>query len=232
MSTSEAKDFDPDMPSQINLKKPPQNDGGCMNPDDLQKYLDIDKFNDMMTKVSQQAQDFLTNFKKEQTVVPRVESDDRYRLTALKKLRELRDQHNYLMNRLRREEKYYNASIEGLENTKALYRMIEKQNKELKIIIKKLINDIEISDRKTYYENEQNDWAGWWSHHLITKYWLLIFLMIVGLIITKQYTNKKKWVMIIGLAIYPLLVFYILKIIYYFLDWIKNQTTSVYLTSN
>ena len=177
---STAKDFDPDMPSQINLKKPPQNDGGCMTPDDLQKYLDIDKFNDMMADVSQQAQDFLTNFKKEQAAVPRVESDDRYRLTALKKLRELRDQHNNLMNRLRREEKYYNASIEGSENTKALYRMIEKQNKELKLMIEKLINEIEISDRKTYYENEQNDWAGWWAHHLMTKYWLLIFLMIVG----------------------------------------------------
>jgi hypothetical protein len=229
---STAKDFDPDMPSQINLKKPPQNDGGCMTPDDLQKYLDIDKFNDMMADVSQQAQDFLTNFKKEQAAVPRVESDDRYRLTALKKLRELRDQHNNLMNRLRREETYYNASIEGSENTKALYRMVEKQNKELKLMIEKLINDIEISDRKTYYENEQNDWAGWWAHHLMTKYWLLIFLMIVGLIITKQFTDIKKWVMIIGLAIYPLLAFFILKIIYHFWDWIKTQTTWVYLTSN
>jgi hypothetical protein len=229
---STAKDFDPDMPSQINLNKAPDNEGGCMTADDLNKYLDIDKFNDMMADATQQATDFLTNFQKEQAAVPRVVSDDRYRITAMNKLRELRDEHNNLMNRLRREETYYNASIEGAENTKSLFRMIEKQNLELKKMIEKLVHNIEISDRKTYYENEQNDWAGWWAHHLMTKYWLLIFLMIVGLIITKQFTDIKKWGMIIGLAIYPLIAFFILKIMYHFWDWIKSQTTWVYLSSN
>ena len=229
---STAKDFDPDMPSQINLKNPPNNSGGCMTPDDLQNYLNIDQFNDMMANVSQQAQEFVTNFKNQQAAVPVIENDERYRITAMNKLRELRDQHQNLMNRLRREEKNYNAAIEGGENTKSLYNMIQKQNKELKIAVKKLINDIEISDRKTYYENEQNDWAGWWAHHFMTKYWLLIFLMIVGLIITKQFTDIKKWAMIIGLAIYPLIAFFIVKIIYHFWDWIKTQTTWVYLSSN
>ena len=229
---STAKDFDPDMPSQINLKKPPKNKGGCMTPDDLNKYLDINKFNDMMANVSQQATDFVTNFQKEQAAIPRVESDERYRITAMNKLRELRDEHNNLMNRLRREETYYEAAIEGAGNTKALFTMIEKQNKELKLIIEKLIHNIEISDRKTYYENEQNDWAGWWAHNLMTKYWLLIFLMIVGVIITKQIADIKKWGMIVGLAIYPLIAFFILKIIYHFWDWIKSQTTWVYLNSN
>jgi len=110
---STAKDFDPDMPSQINLNKAPDNEGGCMTADDLNKYLDIDKFNDMMADATQQATDFLTNFQKEQAAVPRVVSDDRYRITAMNKLRELRDEHNNLMNRLRREETYYNASIRG-----------------------------------------------------------------------------------------------------------------------
>ena len=229
---STAKDFDPDMPSQINLKKPPNNEGGCMTPDDLNNYLDIDKFNDMMADTTKKATYFLANFQKEQAAIPVVESDERYRITAMNKLRELRDEHNNLMNRLRREERYYNASIEGAENTKSLYRMIEKQNKELKLMIEKLVHNIEISDRKTYYENEQNDWVGWWGHHLKTKYWLLIFLMIVGLIITKQFTDIKKWGMIIGLAIYPLIAFFILKIIYHFWDWIKSQTTWVYLSSN
>lgn len=229
---STAKDFDPNMPSQINLNKPPENSDGCMKPEDLQNYLNIDQFNDMMADVTQKAQTFLTNFQKEQAAVPVVVSDERYRVTAMNKLRELRDQHHNLMNRLRREEKNYDAAIEGAENTKSLFNMIQKQNKELKLIIEKLINDIEISDRKTFYENEQNDWAGWWAHHLMTKYWLLIFLMIVGLIITKQFTDVKKWIMIIALAIYPLIVFFILKIIYHFWDWIKSQTTWVYLNSN
>jgi len=229
---STAKDFDPDMPSQINLKKPPANQGGCMTPDDLNKYLDIDKFNDMMADATQQATDFLSNFQKEQAAVPRVRSDERYKITAMNKLRELRDEHNNLMNRLRREETYYNSSIEGAENTKSLFKMIKKQNLELKKIIEKLIHNIEISDRKTYYENEQNDWAGWWAKHFLTKYWLLIFLMIIGIIFTKQYTDVKKWAVIIGLAIYPLVAFFILKIIYKFWDWVKSQTTWVYLNSN
>ena len=88
---STAKDFDPDMPSQINLNKPPDNQGGCMTADDLNKYLDIDKFNDMMADTTQQATDFLTNFQKQQAAVPSVVSDDRYMITAMNKLRELPD---------------------------------------------------------------------------------------------------------------------------------------------
>ena len=228
---STAKDFDPNMPSQIDLTNPPANNDGCMKPEDLQNYLNIDQFNDMMDKVSQQATTFLANFQAEQKEIkPPV--DDRYRIAALKKLRELTDQHKNLMNRLRREERYFNASIEGSENTKSLFRMIKKQNIELKALIKKIVNDIELSDRKTYYENEQNNWAEWWAHHFMTKYWLLIFLMIVGIIITKQFTNMKKWVMIIALAIYPLIAFFILKIIFKFWNWLKTQSTWVYLSSN
>jgi hypothetical protein len=227
---STASDFDSNMASQINLTAPPKNNGGCLKPDDLKKYLNIDKFNDMMSNVGNVATEFVNTFNKEQKPVEPV--DDRYKITALKKLRELKEQHKEIITKLQREKIYYDAAIEGTTNTKELLTVLKKQNEALKVLIEKQIHIIEISDRKTYYENEQNESAGWWSHHFITKYWLLIFLIIIGIIITNQVTDVKKWLIVTGLALYPLVIFFILRVIYYFFIWIKSTTTWVYLDSN
>jgi len=228
---STAADFDPNMASQVNLKKPPANNNGCLKPDDLKKYLNLDQFNGMMENVGDIATEFVNNFNKEQKAIPKID-DERYKTTALNKLRELREEHSKINTRLQRELLYCEAAIEGSENTKALFSVLQKKNEELKLLIENQIHIIEISDRKSYYENEQNEWAGWWAHHFMTKYWLLIFLMIIGIIITKQSTNPKKWLMILVLAIYPLVIFFILKIISHFWSWVKSSTTWVYLHSN
>jgi len=228
---SSASNFDPNMASQINLTNPPNNDGGCMKPDDLKKYLDIDKFNDMMANVGEIATNFVINYKEQSKSPVKQPEDERYKATALKELRELKEQHREIFTRLQREYLYYEAAIEGTKNTKELFKVLKKQNEELKLLIKNQINTIEISDRKTYYENEQNEWAGWWAHHLKTKYWLLIFLMIVGIIITNQVKDIKKWLIVLGLALYPIVIFFVLTIISHMWSWIKSSTTWVYLDS-
>jgi len=234
MSAEEkAGQFDPDMANQVNLSNPPDNNDGCLKPDDLQSYLDIDQFNAMMSNVTNTANDFLTNFMTDQQkAAPVVDEDTRYRATALAKLRELTNQHNNIIEKLKKDYKYYIASIEGFENTKQLFKMIELENKKLKKLIEEQIHIIELSDRKTYYENEQNDWAGWWSNQLKTKYWYLIFLLIMGIILGKKTANIKNWIFVALLTIYPIFIFFIIKMILFLWKWFKTSTTWVYLESN
>ena len=233
MSTEEnTGEFDPDTAADMQIDSPPNNDNGCMQVSDLQKVLDIDKFNDMMAHVTETATNFLTDFMKSQQDVPRIDVDldrMRYRATAIQKLRELRTRHNNIIDKLEREHQYLTGVVDGYTNSKNLYSMLKKENEKLKKVIEGEIHTIEISDRKTYYENEQNSWAGWWSHHFKTKYWLLIFLIIIAMVFSKELGNIKKWGILIALILYPILAFFLLTVLGNIYSWIKRTATWVYL---
>ena len=107
--------------------------------------------------------------------------------------------------------------------------MLTKQNAILKKEIEKLIHTIEISDRKAYYENEQNGTAGWWSHHFQNKYKYLIILLILAIVISKRYKEVKLWAIVVALALYPTIAFIILNFIIGIFKWIRANSRLVYL---
>ena len=116
-----------------------------------------------------------------------------------------------------------------LKHLFSVNEMLGKQNDKLHKAVEGEIHTIEISDRKTYYENEQNGYAGGWSSFLETSYKYVIIALIIIIILKKRYRELKLWGIIIGLVLYPTMAYYfieLLKNIYYS---IVSKTNWVYL---
>tara|TARA_B110000858_G_scaffold107024_1_gene122388 strand:- start:626 stop:1354 length:729 start_codon:yes stop_codon:yes gene_type:complete len=241
MSSANVAKYDPEYKEQQNATtKPESSDNSkCLTNEDLQKKLNTKDFNKQLSNVISDATGFLNSYIQDQNdiknnVAEKQSALNKQRLwqTALNKKRSLLDRHTKLMKML---DKEYNTTVQveqSLTNTQELFKMLTKQNIELKKVIEGEIHSIELSDRKTYYENEQNSWIGWWAHHFKTKYWLLIFLLIMGIILTKRFKETHLWMKVAGLAIYPYIAFLLVSLIFGIWDWIWSDTKWVYLRAN
>ena len=239
MSDTEVKTYDTEYEEQQNTNESSENQSNCLTADDLEKQLNVGDFNKQMTDVISDATGFLKSYIQDQNNIKnkthlreRGLEEERLWQTALNKQRELLDRHNRIIQMLEKEYNTTEQVAQSMENTLELYKMLEKENIKLKKIIEGEIHTIELLDRKTYYENEQNNWIGWWAYHLKTKYWLLIFLIITGILLTKRQDEKHLWVKVVGLAIYPYIVFFIIRLLVGLFNWIKSDTKWVYLYAN
>jgi DNA polymerase II small subunit/DNA polymerase delta subunit B len=208
-----------------------EDDSNCMTIDSLASVLNIDKFNQMITNTSSTVNSFLTSYIKsqtEQTPTLQVEMD-RYRQTALDEQRKMIEKHEKMMIELNNIFGLYETQLQSAKNTEDLYKMLHAQNIKLKKIVESEIHTIEISDRKTYYENEQNGYAGWWASLFSKNYKYLILLLILFVILKKRYNEPKLWGTIIALALYPILAYYVIDFIIGIYDWIMSKTKWVYL---
>jgi hypothetical protein len=125
----------------------------------------------------------------------------------------------------------YESQLQSAKNTADLYKMLSIQNMKLKQIIENKVHTIEISDRKTYYENEQNGWVSWWVN-IFTKYYkYLIIMIILGVVFKQRYREGNLWVLIIALALYPTVANYIIEFIRGVYGWLTSNTKWVYLYS-
>lgn len=210
----------------------------CIDASQLSKMIDIPKFNTMIHNTTNVANKFLTSFLQEQQDIKnnnesnqRSLEDDRYRKTAMDKRREMIEAHNNTMNILKKEVVLLEQQTQSVTNTTELFNMLEAQNKLLKKNAEKELHTIELSDRKTYYEYEQNTNIGWWSNQLSLKYWWLILLLICGIFLTTRYTDTKLWLIIVGLILYPYVAFLIVNILTWLYNWIVNSSKIVYLYS-
>lgn len=201
----------------------------CIKPDELGNYIAIDTFNDMLVNTTNVANDFVQSYTQSQQQKVVSSDDNRYRISAEKQQREFIDAHNYIMKKANDEFTHLKSKLQGVENTKDLYRMLVKQNAALELAVKKTSNSVNISDRQSYYENKENDTVTWWANHFREKYWLLIFIMIVGIIISKRYKEYKLWGMTVFMILYPFLIMGVLGLILYLWNYIKKQTKWVYL---
>jgi len=239
MSSPNVAKYDPEYKEQQKATTKPSDNSNCLTNEDLQKKLNTKDFNKQLSNVISDATGFLNSYIQEQSDIKNNVADeqsalDRERLwqTSINKKRSLLDRHTKLMKML---EKEYNTTQQidiSLTNTQELFRMLTKQNIELKKVIEGEIHSIELSDRKTYYENEQNSWIGWWAHHFKTKYWLLIFLIAMGIFLTKRYNERHLWIKLAGLAIYPYVAFLLISLIIGIWNWILSDTKWVYLHAN
>jgi hypothetical protein len=210
----------------------------CLQASDLNKQLNVAKFNKMMNDTANKVNSFVTSYIKQQSVVKDKKRNDnslefnRYRQTALDIRRKMVEKHEHIIKELNKDFNVLTTQIQGLEHTEDLNKMLKKQNLALKKEVENQVHTIEISDRKAYYENEQNGTASWWSHHFQTKYKYLILLLILGIVITNRYKEFKLWGIIIALALYPLIAFFVLDIIEKIWIWIRANSRLVYLHSD
>jgi hypothetical protein len=241
MSSTDVSKYDPEYSEQQDTVEPPAptDPNKCLTEADLQKKLNTGDFNKQLSNVISDATGFLNSYIKDQNNIKNNTAEkknalenDRLWQTAINKQRELLDKHKRVMQMLNREYETTEQVGNSLENTKDLLKMLTKQNMKLKKIIEGEVHSIELSDRMTYYENEQNNWIDWWAHHFKTKYWLLIFLLIVGIFLTKRQNEKQLWGKVGALAIYPYIAFFIIRLIKGMYNWIISDTKWVYLRAN
>jgi len=202
--------------------------GNCVTADNLASMINVDQFNQMMKNTSNIATGFLNSYIKSQNEItaPPVDVNlARYEQTALNLKREMIENHNLMIDELNKIHGIYESQLQSEKYTKELYGMLEKQNEKLHKAVENEIHTIEISDRKTYYENEQNGYAGSWSSFLNTLYKYVIIALIIIIIMKNRYKEFKLWGIVLGLALYPTLV-------YYFIDFLKNIYYSIVSKTN
>lgn len=232
MSKPDVSNFDPNYKQQQTAKKPPANSEKCITADTLGDYIDVKKFNKMMSKTVDTATSFLTSYQAEQNAkLPDQSSldNDRYKQTALKKQRSMIEKHELMMVGLLQTFEYYKGQIMNTKSIQDLHDMLTDENKKLKSGVESEIHTIEISDRKTYYENEQNESTRWWSNILSMLYKYLVILVIVTIIMKNQYHDKKLLGMVIGLILYPYVIYYMIDLLVKVYNWLISNTKWVYL---
>jgi hypothetical protein len=229
---SNVSSFDPNYKNQQKAKKPPSNSGECVTADKLNELIDVKKFNKMMNKTAETATSFLAAYQAEQKSKLTDQSAldyKRYEQTALNKKRSMIEKHDTMMSELYQLFEYYKGQIINTKSVQELHDMLVSENKKLSSGVESEIHTIEISDRKTYYESEQNKSIGWWSNILSSLYKYLVVLVIVTVIMKNNYHDKNKWFMIIGLIIYPYTIYFIIDLIFAIYRWIISNTKWVYL---
>jgi hypothetical protein len=185
-----------------------------------------------MNKTAETATSFLAAYQAEQKDKLTDQSAldyKRYEQTALNKKRSMIEKHDTMMSELYQLFEYYKGQIINTKSVQELHDMLVSENKKLSSGVESEIHTIEISDRKTYYESEQNKSIGWWSNILSSLYKYLVVLVIVTVIMKNNYHDKNKWFMIIGLIIYPYTIYFIIDLIFAIYKWIISNTKWVYL---
>ena len=204
----------------------------CPSYETLSKNLDLDKLNSLISNVTSETNSFLKDFKKKDDVNRYELKRNRFFRTAMKIKREMLDKHTESMKELdglssvyftQLKNKYY--LLDYYENLKKTNRRLVKQNRDE-------LNDIELSDRRTYYELEENNSLKMWQKIILYLYIFSLIIFIIAIIYNKQYKNKKSWMMFVFLLIYPHVIFFVLKIFLSLMKIIKNKFKNVYLYAN
>jgi len=208
------------------------NNSNCVTADNLASMINIDKFNQMIDNTSKVANNFLTSYIQSQKEIPVKAVDlnlERYTQTALNKQREMIERHEKMMNELYKTYGLYETQLQSAKNTEDLYTMLLNQNNKLSKEVEGEIHTIEISDRKTYYETEQNGYAGWWSDFLSNIYKYIIIILILLVFMKRRFREMKLWGIIIALALYPILAYYLIELLLIFYKLIISNTKLTYL---
>ena len=239
MSDAQVARFNPNFKEQQKVKTQPKTNDGCVTADLLDKKLNVSKFNKMMGEAEKTINGFLSSYIQEQQGIKdsRQNRDldlelDRYRQTAINEKRLLIDKNQEAMNELMRTFQMFKNAVLSTEHTRDLHKMLTNQNSKLLKEQENQQYNIEIADRKTYYENEQNSSARWISMFLKENYLYFILSLVIAIVLLKRYTDVKLLGIVVLLALYPYIIFYLLKMIYGLYNWLRSYTKWVYLDKN
>ena len=211
----------------------------CIDATQLSKMIDIPKFNKMINNTTEVASNFLNSYTEKQNGNKKILEDrnakileERYRKTAMVKKRNMTEKHQSVMDILNREHLFLQQQMNSMQNTTDLFDVLSNQNSKMKTSVENEIHTIELSDRKTYYEDARNIYLGWWSNILTHIYWLIIIVYTCGIIFTRRYTEKRQWLIVFMLIIYPRIanfLFYLVASVYH---WVINNLKSVYIAAD
>lgn len=212
----------------------------CLNEDDLKNMLDIDLFNKMIKNTNEITNEILEDhYKNQRNDMKAVQMQQRKtaqfqntRTNIEEKESELIKRQEEIYENLLRLNGYLEQQDVYEENMMFLLKKIKRENTFLKKDIKSQINTINISNRKSYFENEENDTATWWANLFKEKYWMLVLLLVIGIIMSKKYNEIKLWIMVGILAFFPFLSYFIIRLLIGIYNWIMSETKWVYLYSN
>jgi len=211
----------------------------CIDATQLSKMIDIPKFNKMINNTTEVATNFLNSYTEKQNGNKKILEDrnakiieERYKKTAMDKQRNMTEKHQSVMNILNREHLFLQQQMNSMQNTTDLFDVLSNQNSKMKTNVENEIHAIELSDRKTYYEDARNTYLGWWSNLLTHIYWLIIIVYASGIIFTRRYTEKRQWLIVFMLIVYPRVanfLFYLIASVYH---WAINNLKSIYIVAD
>lgn len=211
----------------------------CIDATQLSKMIDIPKFNKMINNTTDVATNFLNTYTEQQNGNKKILEDrnakileERYRKTATDKKRAMTEKHQSVMDILNREYLFLQQQLNSIQNTTDLVTVLTNQNNNMKTKIESEIHTIELSDRKTYYEDARNTYLGWWSNLLTHIYWLIIIVYICGIIFTRRYTETREWLIVLMLFVFPRIanfLFYMVASVYH---WAINNLKSIYIAAD
>ena len=211
----------------------------CIDATQLSKMIDIPKFNKMINNTTEVATNFLNSYTEKQNGNKKILEDrnakiieERYKKTAMDKQRNMTEKHQSVMNILNREHLFLQQQMNSMQNTTDLFDVLSNQNSKMKTNVENEIHTIELSDRKTYYEDARNTYLGWWSNLLTHIYWLIIIVYASGIIFTRRYTEKRQWLIVFMLIVYPRVanfLFYQIASVYH---WAINNLKSIYIVAD
>mgnify|MGYP003973129863 FL=1 len=211
----------------------------CIDAAQLSKMIDIPKFNKMINNTTEVATNFLNSYTEKQNGNKKILEDrnakiieERYKKTAMDKQRNMTEKHQSVMNILNREHLFLQQQMNSMQNTTDLFDVLSNQNSKMKTNVENEIHTIELSDRKTYYEDARNTYLGWWSNLLTHIYWLIIIVYASGIIFTRRYTEKRQWLIVFMLIVYPRVanfLFYLIASVYH---WAINNLKSIYIVAD
>jgi hypothetical protein len=116
----------------------------------------------------------------------------------------------------------YNGLLINLRNVEDLHKKYKRENELLFKQLKETSNDILTNERKTYYEDQQNDALNAYYYYIFWIIYIivLICLIIFSLIYPSQSSFKSKIIMIIAFIVLPFVSTWILGKIIFIFYWL------------
>lgn len=206
---------------------------GCLEYDDFTKMVNVDKLNEFIGKTMSEVTGFLNTYETQQDQIKqkldKKLDEDRYRATAIKIKRDLIEEHKREMNRLNGMNNLYKEQDRSVINLKDLLEMLERENK---ILVKKMLdeeNTINLSDRKTWYENNENETVNWWKDLLSKSYWVMVIGILIAILFKGKYKDIRYWIFLILIFVFPPLAYFIIDVIGSITGFIWDQVKNIYL---
>ena len=154
---------------------------------------------------------------------------DRYEATGKEILKKMLEKHKFQMKLLQEElETYANGTLYE-QNIRDLWKKYQQEEKKYKLATLKMKNNISISDRQSAYEDAETEKLKKTRNIVFFIYCFIVFVFLVYFIAKKRYTDKKIWLVLIFLLIFPFIKTLMLKSGTSIKDRIKSYFNNVYL---
>lgn len=126
------------------------------------------------------------------------------------------------INKIKSQLETYNGLLINYKNIVDLDRKYKRENEQLYKQLKEDSNDILTNERKTYYENQQNELLNSYYYYILWVIYIItiVFLIIFSLIYPSQKSLKSKIMVIVVFVALPFISTFILGKIIYILYWL------------